>query len=108
MSFVKVVKEGEIQPGEMKSFNIEGKDILVVNYEGGYYAIDNKCPHMSADLSKGRLEGKIVTCPRHKSQFDITTGKCVAAPKIGFLRLKTKDTANYKVKVENGSIEVEM
>ncbi|MFC1846745.1 Rieske (2Fe-2S) protein [Chloroflexota bacterium] len=107
MVFIKVTKIGEIKPGEMKAFNIEGKDILLASYEGSYYAIDNKCPHMGGDLSKGKLEGKIVICPRHKSRFDITTGKCIAGPKIGFLRLKAKDTASYKVRIEVDGIEVE-
>ena len=108
MVFIKVVTTDEIRPGEMKAFNIEGKDILLAGYEGSYYAIDNKCTHMGGDLSKGRLEGKIVICPRHKSRFDITTGRCIAGPKIGFLKLKTKDEASYKVRLEGSNIEVEV
>jgi nitrite reductase/ring-hydroxylating ferredoxin subunit len=108
MVFIKVVTTDEIRPGEMKAFNIEGKDILLAGYEGSYYAIDNKCTHMGGDLSKGRLEGKIIICPRHKSRFDITTGRCIAGPKIGFLKLKTKDEAAYKVRLEGSNIEVEV
>ena len=108
MVFIKVAATDEIRPGEMKAFNIEGKDILLAGYEGSYYAIDNKCTHMNGDLSKGKLEGKIVICPRHKSRFDITTGKCIAGSKIGFLKLKTKDEAAYKVRLEGNSIEVEV
>jgi len=108
MVFIKVATTDKIQPGEMKSFNIEGKEILIANYKGKYYAIGNKCTHMGGDLSKGRLEGKTVICPRHKSKFDITTGKCIDGPKIGFLKLKTKDATSYKVKPEDDSIKVEV
>jgi len=27
---------------------------------GKYYAVDNKCPHFGADLSKGKLEGTAI------------------------------------------------
>jgi len=39
-------------------------------------------------LSKGRLGRKIVTCPRHGSQFDVTTCTCISGLKIGFKKLK--------------------
>ena len=100
MVFIKVATTDEIRPGGMKAFNIEGKDILLAGYEGSYYAIDNKCTHMNGDLSKGKLEGKIVICPRHKSKFDITTGKVISGPKMPFIHPKIADEPSYKVKVE--------
>ena len=32
---------------------------------------------MKGNLSKGKLNGTIVTCPLHGSQFDLKTGKVV-------------------------------
>ena len=106
MSFFEVVKTNEISEGTMKPVTIQGKEILVVNYNGNFYAINRKCTHMGGDLSKGKLDGKIVTCPRHGSRFDVTTGKSISGPKIGFLKLKTKDESIYEVKVEGNSIKV--
>jgi 3-phenylpropionate/trans-cinnamate dioxygenase ferredoxin subunit len=106
MEFFDVVKTNEIPRGTMKSFTISGMEILVVNYEGKYYAIANRCTHMKGDLSKGRLEGKIVTCPRHGSQFDVTTGTSLRGPKIGFLNLKTKNEPTYEIKIEGDRIKV--
>ena len=57
-------------------------------------------------LSKGKLEGKVVTCQRHGSQFDVKTGTCIGGPKIGFIKLKAKDEITYEVKVEDKSIKV--
>jgi len=104
--FIEVARVDEIPEGEMKSFVVDGKQVLIVNYSGNYYAIGAKCTHMGGDLSKGKLERETVTCPRHGSKFDITTGASVAGPKIGFLKLKTKDEAKYEVKVEGRSIKV--
>ena len=105
-NFVEVTQVDKIPVGKMKSFVVEGKQILVVNYNENYYAIGGKCTHMGGDLSKGKLEGKTVTCPKHGSKFDVTTGKCVTGPKIAFIRLKTKNEITYAMKVEGKSVKV--
>lgn len=106
MDYVEIAKTEEIPVGNMKSFNIQEKDILVANYRGKYYAMDNRCTHMKGELAKGKLEGKIVTCPRHGSKFDITTGKCVSRAKILFISMKTKYEPRYDLRVEGNSIKV--
>ena len=108
MSFFEVAKTSEIPEGTMKAVSIQDKEIVVVNYDGNYYAINRICTHMGGDLSKGKLEGKIVTCPRHGSRFDVTTGKSISGPRIGFLKLKTKDEPSYQVKVDNDSIKIDI
>jgi 3-phenylpropionate/trans-cinnamate dioxygenase ferredoxin subunit len=47
-----------------------------------------------------------VTCPKHGSKFDVTTGKCIAGPKIGFFRGKAKDETVFEVKVEDNKIKI--
>ena len=106
MEYLEVAKTSEITEGTMKAYIVQGNNILVVNYKGNYYAIGGKCTHMGGDLSKGKLEGKIVTCPRHGSKFDITTGESISGPKIGFLKLKTGNEPSYEVKIEGDIIKV--
>ena len=106
MSFIEMAKVEEIPAGKMKLFTIGDKNILIVNFEGTYYAINGRCTHTGGDLSKGKLDGKVVTCPRHGSQFDVTTGTCIGGPKIVFVKLKAKDEITYEVKVEDKSIRV--
>ncbi len=108
MEYLEVGKTSEIAEGTMKSYIVQGNNILVVNYNGNYYAIGGKGTHMVGDLSKGKLEGKIVTCPRHGSKFDITTGESISGPKIGFLKLKTKKESSYEVKIEDGKVKVKI
>jgi nitrite reductase/ring-hydroxylating ferredoxin subunit len=45
-----------------------------------FHACADRCPHAGATLSEGEVEGGIVTCPRHGSQFDVTTGERVRGP----------------------------
>ena len=108
MSLYEVAKTSDMPEGTMKAVSIQDKEIIVVNYEGNYYAINRRCTHMGGNLSKGKLEGKIVTCPRHGSRFDVTTGESISGPRIGFLKLKTKNEPNYQVKVDNDSIKIDI
>ena len=108
MSFVDVAGADEIPAGTIKPFAVEGKEIVIVNHDGSYYAIARRCPHMGGDLSKGTLDGATVTCPRHHSRFDLTTGRCLAGPRIGPLKLSAKDATTYPVRVEGGRVQVDL
>ena len=72
-----VVKIGELDDGAMKRIVILEQEILLARAGGDYYAASNLCPHMNGDLSRGKLDGTIVTCPRHASRFDLKDGKVV-------------------------------
>jgi 3-phenylpropionate/trans-cinnamate dioxygenase ferredoxin subunit len=67
----------DMQSGAMKMVNIGGHEYLLAKVENKYYAADNRCPHMGGNLSLGKLEGTIVTCPLHGSQFDLKDGRVV-------------------------------
>lgn len=108
MDFIEVAKIDEIPEGSSKPVELNGKELLIVNYRGNFYAINRRCTHMGGDLSRGTLEGKIVTCPKHGSRFDVTTGESIKGPKIGFVKLKTKDAQVYEVKTEKDIIKVKM
>ena len=108
MAFVEVGQADEVVAGQMKLFKVQDKEILVVNYEGRHYAIGGRCSHMNGELARGKLEGKMVTCPRHGSVFDVTTGECVTGPKIVFLKFRAKAVPTYEVKVEAGSIKISL
>jgi 3-phenylpropionate/trans-cinnamate dioxygenase ferredoxin subunit len=106
MGIVEVGRADDVPAGQMKLFKVQGKEVLVVNHEGKHFAIGGRCSHMNGELWKGKLEGKMVTCPRHGSVFDVTTGECVTGPRIVFLKFRAKAVPTYEVKVEAGSIQV--
>jgi 3-phenylpropionate/trans-cinnamate dioxygenase ferredoxin subunit len=108
LTLVKVAETSEIPQGQMKAFKLSGKEVLIANVNGNYYAIANRCTHRNGDLSKGSLDGNIVTCPVHGARFDLTTGKAVAGPKIAFLRSKTSDEASYQVKIEGRDVMIDI
>lgn len=67
-------------PGQRKLIRAKGKEIALFNIDGAFYAIDNRCPHSTGPLIKGRLFGALLTCPWHGSQFEVTTGRCQSGP----------------------------
>jgi nitrite reductase/ring-hydroxylating ferredoxin subunit len=79
-NLVEVGKISEIPNGKMKHVEVDGKEVLVANVAGKFYAISDRCGHMNALLSMGNLIDNIVTCPFHGSKFDVTTGKKLSEP----------------------------
>jgi len=104
LGFVKVAETSEIPFGKMKMVKLEEKEILVANVDGNYYAIANKCTHRGGDLSKGSLNGNIVTCPVHGARFDVATGKVISGPKILLFKSKTEDEPSFEVKIKGKDV----
>jgi nitrite reductase/ring-hydroxylating ferredoxin subunit len=107
MVFEKTAETQEIPAGQMKIVKLGVEEVLIANINGVYYAIGNACTHEAGNLSKGTLQGNIVTCPKHKAQFDVTTGKVVSGPKVLFMHPKIRDAPIYAVKVEGTNILLE-
>jgi len=113
--FVAVGKASELQDGAMKEFSIEGKNLLIARTGENYYAAENRCPHLGAKLTSGTLQGSVVTCPRHGSQFDLTDGKVIRwtdwSGPISSLNRALKPPRPlkvYRTKVEDGEILAEL
>lgn len=101
---MKIAEKSEIPVGKMKKFVSQNKEVLIANLNGSFYAISNVCTHADGDLSQGTLEGNVVTCPKHKSKFDVTTGKVISPPKMTLFHPNIKDETSYPVKIENEDI----
>ena len=63
------------EDGTLRSFRGGAFDICVARCDGENYAFANECPHQAAPLSKGELDGCIVTCPYHGWRFSVATGE---------------------------------
>ena len=57
MGKILVDKTSDVPPGEILKVESQGKEILVANENGNYFAIDDTCAHHGASLSEGILEG---------------------------------------------------
>jgi nitrite reductase/ring-hydroxylating ferredoxin subunit len=75
----------DLPEGSMRRVTDGDLDLLVAHTPAGIVAIDDRCPHMSAPLSIGSLEGCVVACPLHEGQFDLCSGDILQMPTTGGL-----------------------
>jgi nitrite reductase/ring-hydroxylating ferredoxin subunit len=71
--------------GAMRRVTHGDLDVLIAHTPFGLLATDDRCPHMSAPLSIGELDGCVVACPLHEGQFDLCSGDVVRMPTTGGL-----------------------
>ena len=111
-----VCRLDELPPGTMRLVELGKFGIGVYNVDGALHAIANFCPHEGAPVCLGRLqgraesrpdlpggtgyssEGRILRCPWHQWEFDITTGKTLTQPE--------RSLRTYPVRVEAGEVIV--
>lgn len=125
--FVQVIQTAEIAPGGMKTVELNGREIVICNCAGTFYALDRRCGHMNAPLEMGTLDGVIITCAMHCAQFDVTTGEALSGPVPTYLggetvpqrtaaflkntdmlmqHIRTQSIRIYPTKVESGWVLV--
>ena len=111
-----VARVDEIPPGQRRLVKVAGRTIGVFHVAGGFYAIKNSCIHEGAPVCLGSItgtflpsdpqeyrfgmQGRVLRCPWHGWEFDITTGGSIFDPDV---KLKT-----YPVTVEGDALFVEL
>jgi nitrite reductase/ring-hydroxylating ferredoxin subunit len=83
--FEPVIDVAGLPPGSMRRVTRGDLDILLAHTPEGIVAVDDRCPHMSAPLSIGSLDGCVVACPLHDGRFDLSSGDPVQMPTTGGL-----------------------
>jgi len=112
---VEAGKVGELADGAMQPVSTKQGKILLARVGDNYYAADSQCPHMKGKLAEGTLEGTVVTCPLHGSQFDLKNGKVVrwlrgtgVLSRIGKALKPPKNLKTYRVEVKDDQILIEL
>ena len=111
--FVEVGSSLELADGEMMTVEVDGHEILIARADDRFLVSDNRCPHMGGRLADGVLDGTVVTCPKHHSQFDLTDGHVVrwtdwrgATLTVAELIRHPRPLRTYEVLVEGGKVFV--
>jgi 3-phenylpropionate/trans-cinnamate dioxygenase ferredoxin subunit len=97
--YTKVAAVAEILPGCRKTVEVDGVEIVIVNLDGQFYAIEDVCTHDGAPLGEGRLDGHALICPRHGARFDVRTGAALRMPAVD-------PAPTYEVKIAGEDILV--
>jgi len=91
--------ENYIQQGTMMVFELRGEKICVTRTEAGVFAVQDKCPHNGASLSKGFCtEKNEIVCPLHRYSYDLKSGKGTSG---GAFALKT-----YPIEVRDDGVYI--
>lgn len=97
--WVRVCAIGELLPGETAVVWDGDVPILVVNYDGDYYALEDRCSHEDFELSAGPFDAENATieCVLHGSGFDVRDGRALNAPAYA-------PVAKFPTRVEGGAV----
>ncbi|WP_425954120.1 non-heme iron oxygenase ferredoxin subunit [Xylanimonas sp. McL0601] len=97
----------DLAPEEAMLVELDGVDgsmvpvAVIRTGDGEYHAISDICSHGQVSLSDGEVEGCLVECWLHGSQFDVRTGKPVQLPAI-------KPVPVYPVTIDGENVLVDV
>jgi nitrite reductase/ring-hydroxylating ferredoxin subunit/uncharacterized membrane protein len=97
--FVPVMPEADVPAGQMVKASANNLPVLLARVNDSIYCLHDTCVHAGCSLSGGKLDGLVVTCPCHGSQYDIRDGSVLNGP-------ATMPEPHYAVRVNNGMVEV--
>jgi nitrite reductase/ring-hydroxylating ferredoxin subunit/uncharacterized membrane protein len=81
---------------------IDGAPIIVFRHAGAIVALDAHCPHRGGPMAEGDLEGDVLTCPWHGSQFHVPDGALLRGPSVAPLPAYECRTVDGAVEVRSG------
>lgn len=111
--FIELANVEELTDGAMMEVESDGHALIVARVGDQVYVADAHCPHLHARLAKGTLEGTVLTCPLHGSQFDLADGHNIrwtdwqgAAKTMAEFVRHSRPLRVYKTRVEDGVLFV--
>jgi nitrite reductase/ring-hydroxylating ferredoxin subunit len=100
MVWTQVCNIALLPTGTTKQFNVKDCEVLLINIGDKIFCLDARCTHAGAPLEEGQLDGEILTCPWHGSQFQVTDGKVIKGPAEKQLRTYLVNIKDDKVFIE--------
>jgi 3-phenylpropionate/trans-cinnamate dioxygenase ferredoxin subunit len=94
---VRLASLSDLTPGAGTCVEVLGHRIALFRIDDDVYAIGDRCSHAEASLSEGEVFDLTVECPRHGSEFDLTTGEPRSFP-------ATRPVPTYEITVVGGEV----
>ena len=106
MTWIKVAELVEFAAKDRICVELEGQQIAIFHCEQKWFAVQNLCPHQKQlVLAKANVSEKAgelaISCPLHKAQFSLETGKHLADTPLWTLK-------RYQLKLENDDILIQL
>jgi toluene monooxygenase system ferredoxin subunit len=64
----------DLWEGEMCGVVARRRKVVLLRLDGVVHAYEDRCAHLGAKLSEGRLEGGVLVCSAHCYEYDARTG----------------------------------
>ena len=72
--WTRVGTRDQVEPDNPLAAQIGEERFGIYEVDGALHAIEDICPHASAMLTQGFVDGCEVECPLHNAVFDVTSG----------------------------------
>lgn len=97
--WVFVCATSQLLPGEMTTAWDGDTAIVVLNHDGHFYALEDRCSHEDFELSAGAFDPATgsIECVLHGARFDVQDGRALCAPAY-------EPVAKFPVKVDDAGI----
>ncbi len=73
---------GDEPAGTLRLVDVAGTAVCVGRTADGWVAFQDECTHEECSLSDGEIDGDVVVCPCHGSEFDLRTGDVLTPPAL--------------------------
>ena len=73
---------GDEPEGTLRRVEVADTAVCLARSREGWLAFDDTCTHEECSLAGGELDGEVVICPCHGSEFDVRTGDVVTPPAL--------------------------
>jgi toluene monooxygenase system ferredoxin subunit len=77
MTFRRAIASDELWNGEKLGLTLDGQAVLLVHVDDQFHAYEDRCLHKQVRISDGELRGRVLTCPVHEWEYDVSTGACI-------------------------------
>jgi nitrite reductase/ring-hydroxylating ferredoxin subunit len=73
-SWIMVAQAADFETTDRRVISAGDRPVLLLRHKDGFYAVDNRCPHMGFPLEQGSAKDCILTCHWHHARFDLASG----------------------------------
>lgn len=98
-SFIKLCSVSDIAEADAKCFEVEDISVLVCHTNKGFYAVENKCSHQTAELMGGKIRSCFIFCPLHGQRFDLRDGSPIG-------KLTDRPIRTFALKIKGDEVRV--
>ena len=98
--WVEITALNQIPESDILKAKVEGISLILNRQGTNVTCYRNACTHLEYPIDMGKVNNGIITCPFHKYQFQLDSGKCLNVP--------ADSLESYLVKIEGDRVFVDI